>query len=136
MSLRTKINVGLMRIRWCSPSTSLVHTRPFHISSRNRIQIGDPIPDVPLMESSPGNKISLAEQFGQGGRGVIVGIPAAFSPSCSATHIPGYINSPSLRSAGQVFVVSVNDPFVMKAFRETLDPNGSSGVSVSVECIS
>lgn len=32
--------------------------------------------------------------------------------SCSASHIPGYIGSPQLASAGQVFVVSVNDPFV------------------------
>lgn len=33
-------------------------------------------------------------------------------PSCSATHIPGYINNSHLKSAGKVFVVSVNDPFV------------------------
>jgi hypothetical protein len=33
-------------------------------------------------------------------------------PTCSASHIPGYINSPKLKNAGQVFVVSVNDPFV------------------------
>jgi peroxiredoxin len=40
------------------------------------------------------------------------GVPAAFSPSCSENHIPGYINSPKLKDAGKVFVVSVNDPFV------------------------
>lgn len=33
-------------------------------------------------------------------------------PSCSATHVPGYTNSAKLKDAGQVFVVSVNDPFV------------------------
>jgi hypothetical protein len=40
------------------------------------------------------------------------GVPAAFSPSCSENHIPGYLNSPKLKDAGKVFVVSVNDPFV------------------------
>jgi len=33
-------------------------------------------------------------------------------PACSSTHVPGYINHPKLKEAGQVFVVSVNDPFV------------------------
>lgn len=41
-----------------------------------------------------------------------VGVPAAFSPSCSESHVPGYINSPKLKDAGKVFVVSVNDAFV------------------------
>ena len=40
------------------------------------------------------------------------GVPAAFSPSCSESHIPGYINHARLKDAGNVFVVSVNDPFV------------------------
>jgi peroxiredoxin len=33
-------------------------------------------------------------------------------PACSSTHVPGYINHPKLKEAGQVFVISVNDPFV------------------------
>ncbi|KAI4241633.1 MAG: hypothetical protein L6R40_004466 [Gallowayella cf. fulva] len=49
-------------------------------------------------------------------------------PSCSASHIPGYLNSSSLKSAGQVFVVSVNDAFVMKAWGATLDPTNKSGI--------
>lgn len=39
----------------------------------------------------------------------------AVGPSCSATHVPGYINHPKLQDAGQVFVVAVNDPFVYEA---------------------
>jgi 2-Cys peroxiredoxin 5 len=49
-------------------------------------------------------------------------------PSCSNSHIPGYINHKSLKSAGDVFVVAVNDPFVTKAWGESLDPSGSSGI--------
>jgi 2-Cys peroxiredoxin 5 len=33
-------------------------------------------------------------------------------PSCSNSHIPGFINHKKLKSAGDVFVVAVNDPFV------------------------
>lgn len=33
-------------------------------------------------------------------------------PACSSTHVPGFINHPKLKEAGQAFVISVNDPFV------------------------
>ncbi|KAF2711610.1 Redoxin [Pleomassaria siparia CBS 279.74] len=98
----------------------------FHSSPRAFVQVGDAIPDVELMEDSPGNKVSLAKELK--GAGVIIGVPAAFSPSCSQSHIPGYINSPKLKDAGSVFVVSVNDAFVMKAWGKTLDPSGKSGI--------
>ncbi len=42
----------------------------------------------------------------------VIGVPAAFSPGCSDTHIPGYLASDKLKDAGKVFVVSVNDAFV------------------------
>ena len=77
-------------------------------------------------------------------------------PSCSAKHVPGYINHPKLKDAGRVFVVSVNDPFVygskysafhgflaehtptlilttiirLKAWSSNLDPTSQSGVSI------
>ncbi|KAF2457668.1 Redoxin [Lineolata rhizophorae] len=101
--------------------------RGFHRSPRPLVQVGDALPDVQLMEGSPGNRVSLAEELGRG-RGVVVGVPAAYSPSCSESHVPGYINSPKLKDAGRVFVVSVNDPFVMKAWAKVLDPSGSSGI--------
>ncbi|KAF1985381.1 AhpC/TSA family protein [Aulographum hederae CBS 113979] len=99
----------------------------FHSTAPNWVKKGDAIPSVELMEGSPGNKVNLAEEL-KGGKGVIVGVPAAFSPSCSATHVPGYINSAKLKDAGKVFVVSVNDAFVMKAWAESLDPSEKSGV--------
>ncbi|KAF2487269.1 AhpC/TSA family protein [Neohortaea acidophila] len=100
--------------------------RAFHAAAQLRVGTGDKIPDIDLVENSPGNKVSLATELK--GKGVIVGVPAAFSPSCSAKHIPGYIKSPHLKDAGQVFVVSVNDPFVMKAWAENLDPGAASGI--------
>jgi 2-Cys peroxiredoxin 5 len=90
------------------------------------VNVGDAVPNVDLVENSPGNKVNLAKELS--GKGVIVGVPAAFSPACSSSHIPGYINHPKLKDAGNVFVVSVNDSFVMKAWAASLDPTGKSGV--------
>lgn len=74
------------------------------------VKVGDKIPDIELMEGSPGNTVSLAKELGQ--KGLIIGVPGAFTPSCSAQHVPGYVKHPALREAGKVFVVAVNDPFV------------------------
>ncbi|KAJ5949444.1 hypothetical protein N7454_001028 [Penicillium verhagenii] len=84
----------------------------FHKTAPAFVQKGDAIPDL--------NELK--------GKGVIVGVPAAFSPACSSTHVPGFINHPKLKEAGQVFVVAVNDPFVTKAWAESLDPSGKSGI--------
>ncbi|KAK4691955.1 peroxiredoxin 5, partial [Lecanoromycetidae sp. Uapishka_2] len=90
------------------------------------VKVGDSIPSVELVESNPGDKVNLAKVLT--GKGLIIGVPAAFSPSCSATHIPGFVSSDKLKDAGQVFVVSVNDPFVMAAWGKTLDPSGKTGI--------
>ncbi|KAA8649791.1 hypothetical protein EYZ11_005381 [Aspergillus tanneri] len=111
--------------------TSVPRTLPrralFHNTAPAFVQKGDSIPDLDvLVEDSPGNKVNLAKELK--GKGVIVGVPAAFSPACSASHVPGYINHPKLKGAGQVFVVAVNDPFVTKAWGASLDPSGKSGI--------
>ena len=85
-------------------------TRSFQSTAPAWVNVGDKLPDVDLMEDSPGNKVNLAKELK--GKGVVIGVPAAFSPSCSAKHIPGYVNHAKLKDAGEVFVVSVNDPFV------------------------
>ncbi|EAW06879.1 peroxiredoxin family protein [Aspergillus clavatus NRRL 1] len=99
----------------------------FHSTAPAFVKKGDAIPDLEvLVENSPGNKVNLAKELK--GKGIILGVPAAFSPACSSSHVPGYINHPKLKEAGQVFVVSVNDPFVTKAWGVSLDPNGKSGI--------
>ncbi|BDD55601.1 hypothetical protein MPDQ_006915 [Monascus purpureus] len=99
----------------------------FHNTAPAFVQKGDAIPDLDvLVEGSPGNRVNLAKEIK--GKGLIIGTPAAFSPACSSSHIPGYIAHPKLKEAGQVFVISVNDPFVTKAWGTTLDPAGKSGI--------
>ena len=106
MALRTSFRRALPLLR---PATA---ARSFHTTPRAFVQVGDAIPDLEVLhESSPGNKVNLAEEF-KNGDGYIVGVPAAFSGTCSSSHVPSYINSPKLKNAGKVFVVSVNDSFV------------------------
>ncbi|GKT43309.1 peroxiredoxin-5, mitochondrial [Colletotrichum spaethianum] len=105
-----------------------VPARAFHSTPRAFVKAGDAVPDLDvLVENSPGNKVNLADEFAKVNTGLIIGVPAAFSPACSASHIPSYINHPKLKEQGAVFVVSVNDPFVMKAWGDQLDPAGQTG---------
>ncbi|KAI1497282.1 AhpC/TSA family protein [Biscogniauxia marginata] len=104
--------------------------RSFHSTPRAFVKVGDEVPNIEVLhEDSPANKVNLAKEFGLGvPNGLIIGVPAAFSGTCSQKHIPSYINHPKLADAGQVFVVSVNDAFVMKAWADQLDPTRASGI--------
>ncbi|OAA41189.1 RING finger protein [Beauveria brongniartii RCEF 3172] len=103
-------------------------SRAFHATSRALIRAGDEIPETEgLFENSAAAKVSLAAEF-KSGDGYIIGVPGAFTGTCSSKHIPSYINHPKLRDAGKVFVLSVNDPFVMKAWAEQLDPAGETPI--------
>ncbi len=90
------------------------------------IQIGDRIPDVTLTESTGfGEACPLAPEpvkVGEAVRGkriVIFGLPGAYTPTCSARHVPGYVaQHDALRAAGvdEIWCVSVNDGYVMAAW--------------------
>jgi glutaredoxin/glutathione-dependent peroxiredoxin len=90
-------------------------------------RIGDRIPDGTLTEmldtERPGctvgpNAFSVAEQA-KGKRIVLFGLPGAFTPTCSAKHVPGYVSQfDQLRAKGvdEIWCLSVNDAFVMGAW--------------------
>ncbi|PNJ38126.1 peroxiredoxin-5, mitochondrial isoform X1 [Pongo abelii] len=78
------------------------------------IKVGDAIPAVEVFEGEPGNKVNLAELF-KGKKGVLFGVPGAFTPGCSKTHLPGFVEQAEALKAKGVQVVaclSVNDAFV------------------------
>ena len=91
------------------------------------IKVGERLPDTTLFEyvEEPAegctvgpNGFSVHEQTA-GRRVVIFGLPGAFTPTCSAKHVPGYVEkADALRAAGidEVWCVSVNDAFVMGAW--------------------
>lgn len=119
-------------VRPTAAATATTTARSFHASTAFRVAAGDALPNVDaLCEDSPGNKVNLADEF-KNTRGVIIGVPAAFSGACSQQHVPGYMKHPQTREilgmGGKVFVVSVNDAFVMKAWHAQLDPVKESGI--------
>lgn len=108
-----------------SPATRNTLVRGFRTLTPQLFKKGDKIPTgLPgLKENSPGNAVDLGQEVSKG-KYVIVGVPAAFSPACSASHVPGYIKHlPQLKEKGvkQVLVTAVNDPFVTAAWGKSLN---------------
>jgi peroxiredoxin len=90
------------------------------------IKIGDKIPDATLTESTEFGEacplapksVSVADGT-QGKRVVIFGLPGAYTPTCSAKHVPGYVEQlPQIlaKKVDEVWCVSLNDGFVMAAW--------------------
>jgi glutaredoxin/glutathione-dependent peroxiredoxin len=91
------------------------------------IKAGDKLPDGTLTEmidqETPGctigpNNFNVSD-LTKGKRVVIFGLPGAFTPTCSAKHVPGYVaNYDQLKSkkVDEVWCVAVNDAFVMGAW--------------------
>ena len=91
------------------------------------IQVGDKLPAGTLKEfievetegcSLGPNDVDVAKAAA-GKTLALFGLPGAFTPTCSAKHVPGYIaNFDALRAAGvdEIWCVSVNDAFVMGAW--------------------
>lgn len=84
------------------------------------IQTGDRIPEVTLKRIREGVETIDTVALFDARRAVMFGVPGAFTPTCSAAHLPGYIEHfAEFRHRGiEVFCVAVNDPFVMKAWGE------------------
>merc|ERR1719369_777718 len=93
------------------------HSRNFHLSAMAPVAVGDKIPSVTLFEDTPGGKGELASLCA-GKKVVIFGVPGAFTPGCSKTHLPGYVSAAEgMKAKGveEIVCMSVNDPFVMEA---------------------
>jgi peroxiredoxin len=86
------------------------------------IQVGDPLPDVPLtVATADGPKPTTSGEFFKGKRVALFAVPGAFTPTCSARHLPSYVDkAPELKAKGidEIACISVNDPFVMAAWGE------------------
>src|SRR5512145_2486433 len=91
------------------------------------IKVGDQLPDVTLQEYSEveGNGCSIGpnpvkvRDAAKGKTIALFALPGAFTPTCSAKHVPGFVEkADALKAAGvdEIWCLSVNDAFVMGAW--------------------
>lgn len=110
------------------------------------IQVGEKIPAATLNYLKDGvQAISSADLFG-GQRVVLFAVPGAFTPTCSAKHLPGYVEKlEAIKAKGvdRIVCMAVNDAFVMDAWRKNqnvpddillvADGNGAFSKSLGLE---
>jgi len=99
------------------------------------IKIGDKLPESTLTEmietETPGCTIGpnafQVSNLTKGKRIVIVGLPGAFTPTCSAKHVPSYtanVDKLKAKKVDEIWCVSVNDAFVMGAWAKDQKSQG------------
>ena len=84
------------------------------------IKVGDKVPEATLMHMTDEGPapITSAELFG-GKKVVVFGLPGAYTPTCSAKHVPSFVaNAEAIKAKGvdTIACLSVNDAFVMGAW--------------------
>jgi len=86
----------------------------------SQIKVGDAIPSMKLMKSTAdGPKEVSTDEIFKGKKVVLFAVPGAFTPTCSAKHLPGFVqNAAALKAKGvdTVVCMAVNDAFVMGAW--------------------
>ncbi|GGD51789.1 peroxiredoxin [Croceicoccus pelagius] len=95
------------------------------------IKVGDTLPDVTLVKatSEGPEKVQSGEYFA-GKKVALFSVPGAFTPTCSAKHLPGFVEkAEDLKAKGidEIACTAVNDPFVMQAWNER---DGSESVTM------
>ena len=84
------------------------------------IKVGDKVPSVKLKyKTDDGIKDVMTDELFAGKKVVLFALPGAFTPTCSAKHVPGFVqNFDALKKKGvdEIWCFAVNDPFVMGAW--------------------
>ena len=92
------------------------------------IKIGDRIPSVTLHHMTGEGPAEIATETLFGGKRVAVfGLPGAFTPTCSAKHLPGFVAAAEdfkAKGVETIACVSVNDAFVMDAWGKDQSVSG------------
>lgn len=84
------------------------------------ISVGDTLPDATLVQLGADGPegVSLADKV-KGRKVVIFAVPGAYTPTCHSAHVPSFIRTKhdfDAKGVDEIICVSVNDPFVMKAW--------------------
>ena len=86
------------------------------------ISVGDRLPSVPLtLATADGPQPTTSDEFFKGKKVALFAVPGAFTPTCSARHLPSYVDKAAeLKAKGidEIVGTSVNDAFVMGAWNQ------------------
>jgi peroxiredoxin len=87
------------------------------------IQVGERIPEMTLIKATADGPQPIGTgEFFDGRRIALFSVPGAFTPTCSARHLPGFIDkAEELKAKGvdEIACVAVNDAFVMQAWAKS-----------------
>ena len=86
------------------------------------ISTGEKLPDAKLVKlGAEGPEAVSVSDLTKGRKVVIFAVPGAFTPTCHSAHVPSFVRTKSEfdgKGVDEIICVSVNDPFVMKAWGE------------------
>ena len=100
------------------------------------ISVGQPLPDATLIRMGEAGAEAVSVRDKAKGRKVVIfAVPGAFTPTCHSAHMPSFIRTHAKfkdKGVDEVICVSVNDPFVMKAWGEATGAN-DAGISMMAD---
>ena len=89
------------------------------------ISVGDRLPSTTLVKATAnGPEAVSSDEYFKGRKVALFSVPGAFTPTCSAKHLPGYLDkAEDLKAKGidEIACTAVNDPFVMGAWSKAND---------------
>jgi peroxiredoxin len=95
------------------------------------ISVGDKIPDVKLVKATPdGPQPVQTSDFFAGRRVALFSVPGAFTPTCSAKHLPGFVEKAdelAAKGIDEIACTAVNDAFVLGAWNRS---GGSDAITM------
>ncbi|TYJ52074.1 hypothetical protein B9479_007331 [Cryptococcus floricola] len=115
-----------------SSAANTAHSAFASLASVAQTKPGDPVPNVEIKIDSPEGKLNFSELAG---KNVIITVPGAFSGTCS-TQIPSYIaqyDAFKAKGVDDIYVVAVNDIFVVNAWKDKLEGGKASGIKYAAD---
>lgn len=92
------------------------------------ISVGDRLPSTTLVKATPNGPEQISsDDYFKGRKVALFSVPGAFTPTCSAKHLPGYLEkADELKAKGvdEIACTAVNDAFVMDAWSKSADAGG------------
>ncbi|KAG8647118.1 peroxiredoxin-2E, chloroplastic [Manihot esculenta] len=128
ISLSSKLSFSSAPLKYQSKSLKLKRfsTKTTTIPTISAtISVGDKLPDATLsyLDADGELQTTTISALTSGKKSIFFAVPGAFTPTCSQKHLPGFVEkSAELKAKGvdTIACISVNDAFVMKAWKENL----------------